>query len=95
MSTTPKGGSDHEQMVKFAQCMRENGVDVPDPEPGGGIEITQRRVAGGDGDATAKKFEAAQAKCRSFMPNGGGRRSCHPPTWPGCGSSPSACATTA
>ena len=68
-TTTAKAASDHDKMVKFAQCMRQNGVDVPDPDPGGGIKFAQR--GGGDADATQKKFQAAQQKCRSFMPNGG------------------------
>jgi hypothetical protein len=28
-----------ESMLKFARCMREHGVDVPDPKPGEGIRI--------------------------------------------------------
>jgi hypothetical protein len=49
--------------LKFAQCMREHGVDMPDPtfEPGGGI--TQRgSIEGG----TAKLREAEQA-CQKYL----------------------------
>jgi hypothetical protein len=54
-----------DQMLKFAQCMRQHGVDVPDPQPGGGIQM---RVPKGDNS----KFEAAQKACGSLF--GGGPR---------------------
>lgn len=56
------------QALKFTRCMREHGVDMPDPEPGGGIRI---RVDKGQ----EAKVEAAQKACREFDPMGdGGRR---------------------
>ncbi|MEV4517488.1 hypothetical protein AB0K00_52095 [Dactylosporangium sp. NPDC049525] len=70
-------GTDQEQALKFAQCMRDNGVDMPDP--GDGNIVTG---AGGDGsgpiggadavdlDADGAAFEA----CRKFLPNGGEMR---------------------
>ncbi|MEU0788850.1 hypothetical protein ABZ342_02210 [Amycolatopsis sp. NPDC005961] len=79
ISTPPKSGgptaadtsgkSDEDKMRDFAKCMREHGVDMPDPKPagdGGGMAIT----LGGDG-ADASKIEAAQKACKSLMPNGG------------------------
>ncbi|MFC6015593.1 hypothetical protein ACFP2T_05215 [Plantactinospora solaniradicis] len=58
--------SNEDRQREFAKCMRENGVDMPDPEPGqGGIRIERR--AGDDG----AKMEAAMQKCRSLLPNGG------------------------
>jgi pyruvate/2-oxoglutarate dehydrogenase complex dihydrolipoamide acyltransferase (E2) component len=53
-----------DQMLKFAQCMRQHGVDVPDPQPGEGIQM---RVPKGD-DA---KFQAAQQACGQLF--GGGK----------------------
>ncbi|MFI6299174.1 hypothetical protein ACIBEJ_46815 [Nonomuraea sp. NPDC050790] len=50
-----------DQMVKFAQCMRENGVDVPDPTANGGIMMT-----GGPGDE--EKMKKAQESCKEFRP---------------------------
>jgi hypothetical protein len=47
-------------MLKFAQCMRENGVDMPDPTPGGGVRIN------GEG-LTKQQMEAAQAACQKWM----------------------------
>lgn len=54
--------------VKFAQCMRENGVPMDDPEPGGRIGI---KVDGSVGQATV---EAAMEACREYNPQaqGGG-----------------------
>ena len=47
-------------MLKFAQCMRAHGVDVPDPGPNGGIRV--------DGEGVSKQqMEAAQAACQKWM----------------------------
>jgi hypothetical protein len=59
--------SDDERRLKFAECMRENGVDVPDPEPGGDGGM---RVLLGEG-VDPQKARAAMEKCRSHLPNGG------------------------
>ncbi|MEH1125991.1 hypothetical protein [Micromonospora sp. CPCC 206061] len=58
-------GDREEQMLKFTACMRGEGVDMPDPEPGGGI-----RIQGSD----PAKTDAAMAKCRQLLPNGGEMR---------------------
>jgi hypothetical protein len=59
------GGSSRAEMreagVEFAQCMRENGVDMPDPEPGGGLML---RAGPGDDPAA---IERAQEKCRKHL----------------------------
>jgi hypothetical protein len=53
--------------VKFAQCMREQGIDMPDPE-GGRIELH----AGGPGGPSPEKVEAAQEKCQPVLEEAGG-----------------------
>ncbi|MET0133471.1 MAG: hypothetical protein ABW215_07745 [Kibdelosporangium sp.] len=62
---TPQGSTD-EQLQKFAKCMRENGVNMPDPGPGG---------LGGGGlegvDRTSPAFQKAMDACRSVLPGGG------------------------
>ncbi|KOX26506.1 hypothetical protein ADK67_16010 [Saccharothrix sp. NRRL B-16348] len=57
--------SQEERSREFAKCMRDNGVDVPDPEPGG--------KPGGFGkvDRTDPDFERATDACREFLPGGG------------------------
>ncbi|GGT91498.1 hypothetical protein [Actinomadura citrea] len=52
--------SPEERGVKFAQCMREHGVDMEDPKPGGGIRIQSK----GDKGAMDKAMEA----CRQYNP---------------------------
>ncbi|WP_144057242.1 hypothetical protein [Micromonospora lupini] len=57
--------SDSDRQLAFARCMRENGVDMPDPEPGGrpnfrfGPDVDQQKV------------QAAMEKCQDKLPNGG------------------------
>jgi hypothetical protein len=63
----PLSAEDVEKQRKFAQCMREHGVDLPDPDPDGRIRIP----ASGKGttvDRTDKKFEDALEACRSLNP---------------------------
>ncbi|TDD63869.1 hypothetical protein E1262_29800 [Jiangella aurantiaca] len=59
------GETDPEQAeLDFYECMRENGVDLPDPDPGQpGIQL---QLPPGDPDN-----EAAMEECRSLLPNGG------------------------
>jgi hypothetical protein len=62
-----------DQAVKFARCMRQHGVNLPDPETvGGGFRIT-RRASGGPGKGPAfnpdsPAFRAAQQACQSLNP---------------------------
>ncbi|MDX3189028.1 hypothetical protein PV458_11530 [Streptomyces sp. MN03-5084-2B] len=78
ISTPPKSGgpaaadnsgkSDEDKMRDFAKCMREHGVDMPDPKSDGnhgGVAIQL-----GDG-VDGSKLEAAQSACKHLMPNGG------------------------
>jgi hypothetical protein len=52
-------------MVDYARCMREHGVDMPDPTDGGGLVIRKRAGQGkGDGpDPESPKFQAADRAC--------------------------------
>jgi hypothetical protein len=58
--------SPEELGVKFAQCMREHGVDLPDPKPGEGIQL---RVGP---DTSRETMNAAMEACREFNPQGNG-----------------------
>ena len=52
-------------MLAFAKCMREHGVDMPDPEFGSGGTTV---MIGGDGIAfDSPTFKAANEACRSIM----------------------------
>ena len=50
--------------LDFAECMREEGVDVPDPEPGStGFTIdTESGI-----DPTDPAFQSAEQECRRFL----------------------------
>jgi len=52
-----------DQLLKFAQCMREHGIDMADPKPGQGVDL---RVPKG----SRAKLEAAQKACQKFQPGG-------------------------
>ncbi len=54
-------GGTTQDAVRWARCMREQGVDVPDPAPGAPVRIT------GDGrDAAA--MDAATKACAAYAP---------------------------
>ena len=59
-----------EQALAFAQCMREHGVDMPDPQFGADGKTTQR--IGGPGSTgpapDSPVFEAALEACQDEMP---------------------------
>jgi hypothetical protein len=54
-----------DKMLEFAECMRDNGVDFPDPGADGGGRIT---IGGKDGiDPSSPEFQAAQEACQSIL----------------------------
>lgn len=61
-------GAQRGDAQKFVQCMRDNGVDVPDPDPETG-RPSFGGMANADRDAVRKAMEA----CRSLLPDGGTR----------------------
>jgi hypothetical protein len=78
---SPKGGGkgakpispeDKERMLKHARCMREHGVDMPDPGPDGNLQF-----GGSVGGDRNKAVEAASA-CQQYLPNGGELRNLSP-----------------
>ncbi len=60
-----------DQLLKFAQCMRDKGVDFPDPQfSGGGVMV---QVGGGESgaiDPMSEAFKAAQEACGKDLPGG-------------------------
>lgn len=57
-----------QKALAFARCMRQHGIDMPDPQLQGG-GITQH-LSGGV-DPNSPKFRAAQQACQNLLPNGG------------------------
>jgi hypothetical protein len=66
-SAASDGLTDQQRALKFAACMRANGLpDFPDPQlQGGGIGISAPQ------GADAAKVNAATQKCKQYLPNGG------------------------
>ena len=53
--------------LKYARCMRANGVpNFPDPNPGGGFLFH----TGNGVDPSSPAFQAARAKCQKLLPSG-------------------------
>ncbi|MFB4267401.1 hypothetical protein [Nonomuraea sp. GTA35] len=50
--------------LKFAQCMRENGIDMPDPDPDGRVMMKF------DKNTPQEKVQAAQEACKQYAPSG-------------------------
>jgi hypothetical protein len=60
-----------ESALKFAQCIRDNGVkDFPDPTPDGAL-IDTSRMPGNPGARSIPGLDAAMLKCREHAANAG------------------------
>jgi hypothetical protein len=55
------GGNTQDRAVKFAQCMRQNGVPMEDPVDG-------RIMMRNNGNIPRETFEKAQQACRQYQP---------------------------
>jgi hypothetical protein len=65
-SATASNGASQGDPVKFADCMRQHGIEVEVPGGGGGGPIRVKGKAGDEG-----KMEEAQQACRQYAPSGG------------------------
>jgi hypothetical protein len=67
-SAAPQASVDPEEAaLAFAQCMREHGVDMPDPQVGSNGEMTFS-IGVGPGNADMETMQAAQEACQDLMP---------------------------
>lgn len=60
-----------DQALKFAKCMRDHGVDMPDPQfEGGGAVISRAGAKNGGGgiDPESPAFQRAAEACEDLMP---------------------------
>lgn len=65
-NSRPDPVKDQENFLKYAQCMRDQGIDMPDPKmDGGGISMM---IPQGTDKA---KVDAANELCKQHLPNGG------------------------
>lgn len=69
-STGNNAAANHEQAMKFAQCMRDNGVSqFPDPDASGALTI-ENVVNGSSVDPNGATFQQALSACRDLEPAG-------------------------
>jgi hypothetical protein len=79
--------------LKFAQCMRSHGVNVPNPTTSAGAAGFSIRIQGGPGSVnpSSPSFQAAQKACQGLMPKPPGGKgpdlSTNGPSSPGSGPS--------
>jgi hypothetical protein len=59
-----------QQMLAYARCMRQHGIDMPDPKPGGGIDADGAKGV----DLNSPKFKAADQACQQYVPKGAGEK---------------------
>jgi hypothetical protein len=62
--SAPASLSADELAVKFTQCLRENGLNVPDPEPGKGPMLKFDKNSG----VTQEQVQKAMEACRQYDP---------------------------
>jgi hypothetical protein len=70
IATSSSTTSDHQQAVKFAECMRAKGVrDFPDPDASGTLTIDA--IANGSSiDTNSATFKQAMTACKDLQPAG-------------------------
>jgi hypothetical protein len=72
-SAEPEASIDPEDAaLAFAQCMREHGVDMPDPQVGSNGEMSFS-IGAGPGKLDRSKLQEAQEACQDLMPTGLGK----------------------
>lgn len=75
----PEGGRGHfmikrappevrEKLREFADCMRKNGVDVPEPGDGPGRHELPAPPPGAEGGPDLDKLQKAERECRDLLP---------------------------
>ena len=70
-----KETSPEDAMLAFARCMREHGIDMPDPDTSGGNGVVTFSASavgeGGQLDPESNKFEEANEACKDLMGDAG------------------------
>jgi hypothetical protein len=61
------GGGRMQQALAFARCLRQHGINPPDPQISGDMILQDL----GDNDEDDPKVKAAQEACKQHQPNGG------------------------
>jgi hypothetical protein len=66
-----------EAVLAFTECMREHGIDLPDPQATGGGDVVMGAAAD-DIDFTSDEFKAAQAECEPLLQQARGEMTIDP-----------------
>jgi hypothetical protein len=61
--TSPPSAEQRQRLLQFARCMRQHGIDMPDPGPNGELRSSGRR--------DDPRLEAAQRACQQYLGNQG------------------------
>lgn len=56
-----------DQGIKYAQCMRKNGIQMDDPKPGGGITLRMKQ-------GNEAKLKTAETACKAYAPIRDGKK---------------------
>jgi hypothetical protein len=67
-STSPGGGDQTQADLAFARCMRQHGINLPDPKVEAGRTVWEPPQGVGPDDP---KVKAARQACRQYRENGG------------------------
>jgi len=67
-TSAPPSLSRDEMAIKFTQCLREQGLNVPDPEPGKGPMLKFDKSSG----VTPEQVEKAMDACKQYNPQAEG-----------------------
>jgi hypothetical protein len=66
-TTAPPAKDPQEAALEFARCMREHGVDMPDPDVSGDGGEVSINIGGGPGSVDAPAMKAAQEACQPAL----------------------------
>jgi hypothetical protein len=74
--SAPSGGQpptrnqqQRQQQLQLARCMRQQGINMPDPDANGGTDMSRIGV-----DPDGPTFKAAEQACRQYQPNRGNQQ---------------------
>jgi hypothetical protein len=68
-TTSPGGGDSTQADLAFARCLRQHGIDMPDPKADGRRTVWE--LPPGVSGPDDPKFKAARQACRQYRENGG------------------------
>jgi hypothetical protein len=61
------GAAGDDAALRYSACVRANGVpNFPDPDPNGGLDLDLGKLG-----VRKEKLDAADQKCKQYLPNGG------------------------